>query len=74
MTPILATVVNTDRQGGEYLVAVHVGSEKYPGTFDKLAFENKPDVGWYHYGWLELVYHRDPNLKAGQLFPLWSLQ
>ena len=39
-----------------------------------LGFESKPDLGWYHYGWLELVYHRDLGFSAGQPFPLWKIQ
>jgi hypothetical protein len=72
MTPIVAKVLNVDRQGGEYIVIVHVGREEYSGPFDRLAFENKPDVGWYRYGSLELIYHRDLGFKAGQSFPLWT--
>jgi hypothetical protein len=66
MTPIPATVLNVDKQGGEYLITVQVESGACPGTFDK------PDVGWYHYDWLDIIYHRDPGLKAGQTFPLWK--
>ena len=74
MTSIPATVLNVDRQGSEYVVIVQVGSGKYSGTFETLGFENKPDRGWYHYGWLELIYHRDLDLRAGQPFPLWQIQ
>lgn len=73
MIPISATVLNVDKQGDEYLITVQVASGA-PGTFDKLSFEIKPDVGWYHYDWLDLIYHRDPGLKAGQTFPLWRIQ
>jgi hypothetical protein len=45
MTPIVAKVLNVDRQGGEYIAIVHVGRGKDSGPFDRLAFENKPDVG-----------------------------
>ena len=75
MTPIPATVVNVDMLGDQYLITVRVGREKDSDSFDKLSFgENKPDLGWYHYGWLDLVYHQDPDLKLGQLFPLWVNQ
>ena len=67
MTPIPAKVVNIDR--------VRVMSEKDAGAFDRLSFgENKPDLGWYHYGWLDVVYRQDPDLKLGQSFPLWTNQ
>jgi hypothetical protein len=65
MTQIPATVITVDRQGSEYLMTIQVGVGKYSGAFDRLGFENKPDLGWYHYGWLEL-YHRDPGFRAGQ--------
>jgi hypothetical protein len=73
MTPILATVLKIEKRGNEYVVTVQIGGETFTGPFDKLGFENKPDLGWYHYGWLDLVYHRDPKLIAGQKFPLWSV-
>jgi hypothetical protein len=66
MTPIPATVLNVDKQGGEYLITVQVESGACPGAFDQLGFEIKPDLGWYHYDWLDLIYHRNPGLKAGQ--------
>jgi len=72
MTPILATVLNVDKRGNEYVVTVQLGDEKYWETFERLSFENKPDIGWIHYGWLKLDYHRDPDLKAGHVFALWS--
>jgi hypothetical protein len=74
MIPIPVTVLNVDKQGDEYLITVQVESGAFPGTFDKLGFEIKPDVGWYHYNWLDLIYHRDPDLKAGQTFPLRMIQ
>lgn len=74
MTPIPATVLNVDKQGGEYLITVQVESGACPGAFDQLGFEIKPDLGWYYYDWLDLIYHRNPGLKAGQAFPLWRIQ
>jgi hypothetical protein len=44
MTPIPATVLNVDKQGGEYLITVQVESGACPGAFDKLGFEIKPDL------------------------------
>jgi len=35
--------------------------ERYYDTFEKLLFETQPDLGWCHYGWLDLIYHRDPK-------------
>ena len=73
MNEILAKVVNVDRVGDEYLITVRVGCEKHESAFERLIFgEIKPHVGWYRYGWLDLVYHQNPGLKAGQSFPLWE--
>ncbi len=73
MTPIPAKVVNVDREGDEYLITVRVECEKRESAFERLDFgEIKPHVGWYRYGWLDLVYHQNPGLKAGQSFPLWE--
>jgi hypothetical protein len=72
MTPILATVLNVDKQGNEYVVTVQLGGGSFAGPFEKLSFENKPDTGWIHHGWLNLIYLRDPDLREGQVFPLWS--
>jgi hypothetical protein len=72
MTPIRAKVLNVDRLGDQFLITVRVGREKYNGTFDRLTFgENKPQLGSYRNGWLDLSYHQNPHLKAGQSFPLW---
>ena len=72
MTPIRAKVLNVDRLGDQFLITVRVGREKYNGTFDRLTFgENKPQLGSYRNGWLDLTYHENPGLKAGQSFPLW---
>jgi hypothetical protein len=75
MTPIPAKILKVDRLGDQYLITVRIGVEKYRGTFDGLHFgENEPHLGSYRYGWLDLVYHQDPGLKAGQRFPLWTIQ
>ena len=75
MTPIPAKVVSVARIDEQYFVAVQVGHKNYAGTFDGLNFgKKKPQIGWYHSGWLDLAYHRDPGLEAGELFPLWTIQ
>ena len=75
VTPIPAKVVNVYPLENEYLITIWVGSERYHGTFDRLSFgNNKPHFGSYHYGWLEVAYHQNPGLKAGQEFPLWAIQ
>ena len=73
MIPVLATVQNVERPGHGYFITVLVGCEEYSGTFDMLAFENKPDLGWYREGCLDFVYHRDLDFKAGDWFPLWTI-
>ena len=75
MTPIPAKVLIVDRLGDQYLITVQVQSEKYPFTFDGLNFgENKPYLGSYRNGWLDLAYQENPGLKAGQPFPLWAIR
>jgi len=73
MTRLPAKVLFVDRLGDQYLIAVKV-CESHRGTFDGLSFgENKPHLGSYRYGWLDLVYHHNPGLRAGQSFPLWTI-
>jgi len=76
MTPIPAKVLVIHKLGDQYLVTVQIERQKYLGTFDRLAFgeNNKPHLGSYRCGWLDLSYHHDPGLKAGQPFPLWAKQ
>jgi hypothetical protein len=74
MTQLSAKVLIVDRLGDQYLITVQV-SEKHPCTFDGLTFgDNRPRFGSYRHGWLDLVYHRDPGLQAGQSFPLWAIE
>jgi hypothetical protein len=74
MTRLPAKVLIVDRLGNQYLITVQVRSEKYPCTFDELTFgENKPHLGSYRNGWLDLVYLQNPGLQAGQSFPLWAI-
>jgi hypothetical protein len=74
MTAIPAKVVAVDRQSDQYRVIVRIGLAKYRGSFNTLAFgENKPFTGSCHNGRLDLFYYRDPGLKAGKSFPLWTV-
>jgi hypothetical protein len=74
VTPIAAKILKVDRLGDQYLITVCVGVETYRGTFDGLNFaENEPHFGSYRNGWLDLVYHQDPGLKAGQRLTLWVI-
>ena len=74
MTAIPAKVVAVDRQSDQYRVIVRIGVAKYRGSFNTLKFgENKPFTGFCPDGQLDLVYCRDPELGAGQPFPLWTI-
>ena len=54
---------------------VRIGLARYRGSFNTRTFgEKKPHIGFYHEGQLELVYHKDLDLKAGQPFPLWTIR
>jgi len=67
MTPILAKVLAVENQADQYRVFVRIGLAKYRGSFNTLTFgENKPSIGFCHEGRLELVYYKDPGLKAGE--------
>jgi hypothetical protein len=64
MTPIPAKIVSVTRIDEQYFVAVQVGHENYAGTFDGLNFgKKKPQIGWYHSGWLDLPITEIPALK-----------
>jgi hypothetical protein len=75
MTPILAKVLAVDNQGDQYNVIVRIELANYRGSFKTLICgENKPSISFCHEGRLDLVYYKDPGLKAGQPFPLWTIQ
>jgi hypothetical protein len=73
MTSLPAKVIAVEQRGDQYQVIVQIGA-KYRGSFNTLAFgEIKPYIGALKNGRLDLVYHRDPNLKVGDDFPVWTL-
>jgi hypothetical protein len=75
MTASGAKVLTVDNLGTQYRVVVRIGFPRYRGSFLTLKFgEKKPFTGFTHNGQLDLVYHEDPHLKAGQPFPLWTIQ
>jgi hypothetical protein len=75
MTAIPARVLAVDKEGDQYRIMVRIGLARYRGSFETLTFgEKKPRIGFCHEGQLELVYHKDPCLKTGQPFPLWTLE
>jgi hypothetical protein len=74
MTPIPAKVLSVDKQSSQYRVLVQIETEKYLGSFRTLRFgESKPFTGSCFHGQLDLFYYRDPELKIGKSFPLWTI-
>jgi hypothetical protein len=74
MTSIPAKILAVDKQADKHRVIVRI-LRKYRGSFNTLKFgENKPLMGFCHEGRLDLIYYRDPGLKEGQPFPLWTIQ
>jgi hypothetical protein len=74
MTAIGAKVLAVDNIGTQYRVAVRIGFPRYRAFLTLKFGEKKPFTGFTHNGQLDLVYHEDPHLKAGQPFPLWTIQ
>ena len=73
MTSLPAKVMAIEKRGEQYQVVVQINT-RYRGSFNTLAFgEIKPYSGYLKDGRLDLVYYRDPCLKAGDEFPLWTL-
>ena len=74
MTPIPAKVLTVDKQSNQYRVLVQIELEKYLGSFHTLRFGEKiPFKGICFHGQLDLFYYRDPGVKAGKSFPLWTI-
>jgi len=74
MTPIPAKVLTVDKQSSQFRVLVRIELEKYLGSFHTLRFgEKKPFTGSCYHGQLDLFYYRDPGLKVGKSFPLWTI-
>jgi hypothetical protein len=60
---------------GESAALDAADSELSESGFNTLAFgEINPYSGSLKDGRLDLVYYRDPGLKAGDQFPLWTFQ
>jgi hypothetical protein len=75
MTPIPAKVLSVAKQSSQYRVLVQIELEAYPSSFRSLRFgEQIPFTGTCHHGQLDLFYYRDPGVKAGKAFPLWTIQ
>jgi hypothetical protein len=74
MTPIPAKVLAVAKQSSQYRVLVQIEVDQYLGSFRTLRFgQRKPFTGSCYHGQLDLFYYRDPGLKAGNSFPLWTL-
>jgi hypothetical protein len=75
MTSIPAKVLAVDKEADRHRIIVRIRLRKYRGSFNTLKFgANKPLMGSCHDGRLDLIYYRDPGLKEGQSFPLWTIQ
>jgi hypothetical protein len=74
ITFIPAKILNVDKRADKHRVIVRILLRKYMGSFNTLIRRNKPLIGFCHDGRLDLIYHRDPGLKEGQPFPLWTIQ
>ena len=75
ITFIPAKVLTVEKQTAKQRVVVRILLRKYKGSFNTLKFgENMPSVGSCRDGRLDLIYYRDPGLKEGQPFPLWTIQ
>lgn len=75
MTFIPAKVVAVGKQADKHRIVVRIVLRRYRGSFNTLKFgENKPLMGSFHDGRLDLIYYRDPGFKEGQSFPLWTIQ
>jgi hypothetical protein len=75
MTSIPAKVLAVVKEANKHRITVRIVLRKYRGSFNTLKFgENKPLMGSCHDGQLDLIYCRDPGLKEGEAFPLWTIQ
>jgi hypothetical protein len=75
MTFIPAKVIAVGKEANKHRIVVRIVLRKYRGSFNTLKFgENKPLMGSCYHGRLDLIYFRDPGLKEGQSFPLWTIQ
>jgi hypothetical protein len=75
MTAIPAKVLTVAKQSNQYRVLVQIEPDQFFGSFRTLRFgQNIPFHGTCHNGRLDLFYYRDPGLKAGKWFPLWTIQ
>jgi hypothetical protein len=75
MTPIPAKVLTVAKQSSQYRVLVQIELDEYLGSFHTLRFgQSKPFHGTRYEGRLDLFYHRNPGLKVGESFPLWTIR
>jgi hypothetical protein len=74
MTPVPAKALTVDQQSSQYRVLVQIELNRYLRFFHHLKFgKTKPFIGSFYHGKLDLFYYRDPGLKAGTPFPLWTI-
>jgi hypothetical protein len=73
MTAVGARVLAVDNVGAPHRVIVRIGFPRCRESHTLKFGEQEPFTGFTPNGRLDLVYHEDPHLKAGQPFPLWTL-
>jgi hypothetical protein len=75
LTATPAKVLAVDKEGDQYRVMVRIGLARYRGSFNTRTFgEKKPHIGFCHEVNLSLYITKILALKAGQPFPLWTIQ
>jgi hypothetical protein len=75
MTSIPAKVIAVGKEDDKHRIVVRIVLRKYRDSFNTLKFgEKKPLMGSCHDCRLDLIYYRDPGLKEGQSFLLWTIQ
>ena len=63
-----------DKQSNQYRVLVQIELEESLGSFQSFRFGSKvPFTGTCYNGQLDLFYYRDPGVKVGKSFPLWTI-
>jgi hypothetical protein len=73
MRRVLAKVLSVGKEANKHRIVVRI-VRQYRGSFNTLKFgENKPLMGSCHESRLDLIYSRNPGLKEGEAFPLWTI-
>ena len=76
MTFIPAKIVAVGKEADKHRIVVRIVLRKYRGSFNTLKFGKQTAYRFLSrrpIGSLDLIYNRDPGLKEGQSFPLWTI-